>query len=133
MHHTGSLSAALLTVVACQARAVDTYNAQTQQLSVPTVTIGLATYTNVVVGVTPADILVAPNASGYAPPGSVDTYNPLNNELSIPAVMLGGATYYNGVVTVGNLISIGHVTGADTYNAAEGEVLSPAVQVGGAI
>lgn len=125
------LSAALLTVVALQSRATDTFNTQTQQLTVPSVTIGNATFSNMIVQVTLADIVVAPN--GSTPSWNVDTYNPVNNELQIPAVNVGGTIYYNVVVTVGSLLSIGSVTGADTYSAAAGTVTIPEVQLGGVI
>jgi uncharacterized repeat protein (TIGR03803 family) len=120
------LPAVLLSVVAFHSRAADTYNPQTQQLLIPAVTVGGATFTNMVVGVTPADIVVPP--SGSIPFWNVDTYNPVNNELAIPTVNVGGATYYNVVVKVGSLISIGGVTGADTYSA--GAVTLSEVQVG---
>lgn len=128
MHQIRVLSVALLTVVALQAQAFDTYNTQTQQLSIPTVTSGNATFSNLVVGVTLADIVVAPN--GTSANTSVDTYNPLNNLLTIPTVQVGNKTYFNVVVTVGTLISIGGVRGADSYNAGLGEMTIPAVQVG---
>ena len=109
--------------------AADTYNPQTQQLLIPAVTVGNATFTNMVVGVTQADIVVAPN--GSVPLFNVDTYNPVNNELTVPTVNIGGATYYNVVLKVGSLISIGSVAGADSYNA--GTVTIPEVQVGNVI
>jgi uncharacterized repeat protein (TIGR03803 family) len=129
VHQIRFLSAALLTVVAFHAQAFDTYNTQTQQLSIPIVTIGSATFTNMVVGVSLADIVVAPSGSS-ADDTSVDAYNPLNNRLTIPTVKVGSKTYFNVVVTVGNLVSIGGVTGVDTYNAGLGELTIPAVQVG---
>ena len=127
----GPLSAALLTVVAFQSHAADTYNPQTQQLLIHAVTVGGALFHNMVVGVTPADIVVSP--TGSTPFWGVDTYNPVNNELTIPTVDVGGATYFNVVVKVGSLISIGSVTGADTYNASAGTVTIPEVQLGGVI
>ncbi len=128
MLQTRYLSAALLMVVAFHAQAFDTYNTQTQQLSIPSLTVGEATFTNMVVGVTLADIVVAPN--GTAASTSADAYNPAENQLTIPTVQVGSKTYYNVVVKVGNLVSIGGVSGADTYNAGLGEVMIPAVLVG---
>lgn len=127
----GPLSAALLTVFAFPSQAADTFNPQTQQLLIPAVTVGGATFDNMVVGVTPADIVVRP--TGSTPFWSVDTYNPVNNELTIPTVNVGGATYFNVVVKAGSLISIGSVTGADIYSAAAGTVTIPEVQLGGVI
>jgi uncharacterized repeat protein (TIGR03803 family) len=131
VHRTSSLAAALLAIAAFNAQAFDTYNTQNQQLSIPTVRIGNATFTNMVIGITLSDLVGGP--SGTAAYTSVDTYNPLDNQLSIPKVMVGSSAFYNVVVTVGNLVSIGGVTGADTYNASLGEVTIPAVQVGDAI
>jgi uncharacterized repeat protein (TIGR03803 family) len=127
----GPLSAALLTVFALPSHAADTYNPQTQQLLIHAVTVGGAIFHNMVIGVTPADIVVPP--TGSTPFWSIDTYNPVNNELTIPTVNVGGATYFNVVVKVGSLISIGSVTGADTYNSAAGTVTIPEVQLGGVI
>jgi uncharacterized repeat protein (TIGR03803 family) len=131
VHHIRSVLAALLTVVCFQVQAFDTYNPQTQQLSIPTVMIGSATFTNMAVGVTLGDIVVAPN--GTSANSSVDTHSPVLNQLTIPKVVVGSNTYYNVVVTVGNLVSIGGVTGADTYSASLGEVTIPAVQVGSTV
>src|SRR5580698_2784705 len=122
----GHLPTALLTLVGCCAHAADTYNPQTQQLLIPQLAVGDAIFTNMVVAVTPADILVPP--SGSTPLWTVDTYNPVNNELKIPAVIVGGGTYYNVVVKAGVLISAASVTGADVYSA--GTVTIPQVQVG---
>ncbi len=46
--------------VSASASAADTYNPQTQQLLIPAVTVGNASFTNVIVGITQADIVVAP-------------------------------------------------------------------------
>ncbi len=105
----------------------DTYNAGSKQLTAPSVTIGGATFSNVVLTV--ASIATPP--SGSSPNGAADSYNPVNNDLTIPAVKLGATTYYNVVVKVASLGSIGSVSGADSYNGTELSV--PAVQVGGTI
>jgi 6-phosphogluconolactonase (cycloisomerase 2 family) len=107
-------------------QAFDTYNAQSAQLSIPVVTIGQATFTNMVVVVTTGDIVVPPG--GSAPPaGTPDSYNPANNQLTIPEVVVGTTPYYNVTVRVAGLVSIGGVSGADTYR--NGELSIAAVQI----
>jgi uncharacterized repeat protein (TIGR03803 family) len=97
------------------------------QLSLPTVLIGNAKYSNMVV--TPGHIVSGP--SGSAPIGSAVTYDPASNQMTIPAVIVGSRTYYNVVVTVGSLASIGSVTGVDIYTGSY--LTIPVVQVlGGA-
>ncbi len=114
----------LLLACAADAFAADVYNGAT--LTIPSVTIGGATYSNMVVTV--GGIVSGP--VGSAPYTSVDSYNPANGELTVPAVTLGGATYYNVVVIVNTLVSVGSVTGADSY--AGGTLSIPAVLVGDA-
>ncbi len=107
----------------------DTYNGT--QLTIPSLTIGNATYANVVV--TPLTIL---SVQGGTAVRSVDSYNPANNELTIPAVFYAGATYTNVVITVKSLVSVGSVTGVDIYYSAElsPELFIPSVQVlGGSV
>jgi uncharacterized repeat protein (TIGR03803 family) len=98
----------------------DTYNGT--ELTISSVVIGTATYSNMVVK--PASILSVSEGTAN---GSVDTYNPVNNLLTIPAVFYGGTTYTNVVITVGSLVSVGGVTGVDTYNSPE--LYIPSVQV----
>jgi uncharacterized protein (DUF2141 family) len=120
------MTALLLLVCAGEAWGTDSYNGA--DITIPAVTIGSATYSNMVV--TLGSIIRGPN--GGSPNGSVDSYNPANNELTIPAVTVGANTYYNVIITVGSLVSIGSVSGADTYNGTDLNI--PSVQVlGGAI
>jgi hypothetical protein len=109
------LAALLLLIFANAAHGADTYNLMTKQLTMASVSIGSATYTNMVVTV--GSIVSGP--TGTTPNGSVDSYNPANGQLSVPSVMVGGAHYFNAVVTVGRLVSIGSVTGADTYSGTD--------------
>jgi hypothetical protein len=104
------LSIALLLVCAADAFGADSYSAG--RLTIPTLVIGNATYSNVVVNV--GSILSGP--AGSVPVGTVDTYNPANGQLTVQAVTLGSLTAYNVVVTVSSLVSIGSVSGADTYD-----------------
>ena len=97
---------------AFQAHGTDTYGPGPNELQVPSLGIGNATYSNVVVTI--GSIVTAP--SGTSPNATQDSYNPTNNLLTVPAVELDGTTYYNAVVTVAQLTSIGGVSGADTYN-----------------
>jgi hypothetical protein len=95
------------------------------QLSIPSLSTGSATLSNVVLTV--GSIVAGP--ADTMPYTSVDSYNPTNSQLTVPTVMAGGATYYNVVVSVGSgPVSIGSVSGADTYSG--GELTVPSVQVG---
>jgi uncharacterized repeat protein (TIGR03803 family) len=89
------------------------------ELTIPSLKIGGATYTNVVV--TLSGIF---SIQEGAPNGIVVTYNPANNQLTLPIVFYAGATYANVVVTVGTLVSIGGITGADIYNNPELQIRS---------
>jgi hypothetical protein len=104
------LAMSVLLVCSAAAYGADSYSAG--KLTIPTLVIGNATYSNVVVEV--GSILSGP--AGSAPIGAVDTYNPANGQLTAQAVTLGSITLYNVVVTVSSLVSIGSVTGADTYD-----------------
>jgi uncharacterized repeat protein (TIGR03803 family) len=121
---TGSL---LVLISAAAAHAADTFNLSNRQLSIPSIAIGTATYTNMVVTV--GEIVTAP--SGSSANGSQDSYDPQTNLLTVQAVIVGSATYYNAVVTVAGLVSCGAERGADDY---DGSVLNIAlVQVGAAV
>lgn len=114
--HTRSLLAAcLLLVCAHVAYGADTYNAATKQLTMAAVSIGSATYANMVIRV--GSIVGGP--TGTAPNVSMDSYNPANGQLTVPSVNVGGTSYFNVIVTVADLISIGSVTGADTFNGTD--------------
>jgi uncharacterized repeat protein (TIGR03803 family) len=103
----------------------DTYNGT--RLTIPSVTIGDASFSNMVV--TPLKVL---SVSGGAPNGNADSYNPANNELTVPAVIAGGRTYTNAVMTVQSLVSIATVVGADFYNKPELNISSVQV-LGGSV
>ena len=110
--------------LATAANATDTYDLATRQLSIPSVTIGSATYTNMVVTV--GGIVTPP--SGTSPASPQDSYNPVNGELTVPAVTVNGTIYYNAVVTVQSLDSVSSVQGADTYSSSGLSI--PSIQVG---
>jgi uncharacterized repeat protein (TIGR03803 family) len=135
MHCTASMHRifrASLTCLLCLAgtavaSAADSYNLATGELSLPTVVIGGATYSNMVVGI--GAIISGP--TGTTANGSVDSYDPRTNQLTIQTVTAGSNTYYNVIATVAAVVSSGGVTGADTYNGTS--VSIPFVQVGGRI
>ncbi len=116
-------AAILLLIFAFEAYGADTYDGTT--LTIPTITIGNATFANMVVTV--GRIVAGP--TGTAPKTNGDTYDPATNRLTVSAVSYGTNTYYNVVITVGSLVSIGSVSGADTYDGAYLNI--PAVQVVG--
>jgi hypothetical protein len=121
----GHLATAFLFLVgATAANAGDTFNSSNYQLTIPSLVIGNATYSNVVViiGSVVSVQLGAPN-------GSQDSYTPSNNQLAIPSVMAFGHTYTNVVVTVATLISIGGASGVDSYNPVNGELSIPNVLI----
>ena len=93
-----------------------------KDLTLPSLQIGNATLTNVVVK--PAAIV---SVLMGTPHSTVSTYNPANNQLALPIVTYAATTYTNVVITVGGLVSVGSVTGADTYSNSELDI--PSVQV----
>jgi sugar lactone lactonase YvrE len=115
-------AAAALLCYSHGAVASDTYNGTT--LSIPTLVIGNATFTNVVVTV--GQILSGPTAGPVN--SSPDSYDPSTGYLTVRTVVFRGNTYYNVLVTVGSLLSIGSVSGADSY--AGTQLMTPAVQIG---
>jgi hypothetical protein len=118
-----SIAAALILLATSpHAVATDTYTGT--ELSIPAVTVGAATFTNMVVTV--QDIVGGP--SGSSPVGSVDRYDPGDNQLTIPAVTFGSRTYYNVEIDVGTLVSAQSVSGADTYDGTHLNLA--AIQVG---
>jgi uncharacterized repeat protein (TIGR03803 family) len=90
---------------------IDLYNPSSRQLTIPSITIGAATYTDLVVTVSSVD---SPPI-GTAPTSPVDSYFPSSHQLYVAAVSVGSKTYYNAAVTLAGLVSLGGVTGADTY------------------
>lgn len=104
---------------------VPVYNAG--QLTLPTVSIGNASYSDVVITV--GKIVSGP--TGTTPQSSGDIYNPATGQLSVSQALVNGTTFHNVVISVGSLVSIGEVSGADAYDGAN--VLISSVQVGGTI
>ena len=127
--HASFLSgAAILLLCSSASWAVDSYDPGTRQLRMPSVAIGAATFTDMVVQV--GGIVSGPSGSG--PKGSEDRYDPIAQQLTVQAVTVGSATYYNVVVTLTGLASVGGVTGADSYAGGELDIASVQVQ-GGAV
>ena len=121
-------AAVLLLTLARPAIAVDSYDSASRHLTIPTLVIGEATYSNVVVTV--GNIVNYP--TGTSTIAVRDTYNPSTGLLTVPAVVVGSDTFYNVVVTIARLDSIGSVSGADTLSGST--LTIPSVQVdGGAI
>ena len=124
-HSWLGLAAVLLALTATVADATDTFDPAAQQLTIPVLKVGNATFANVVVVV--RDIASPP--TGSSPNGSADTYDPASGLLTVQSVQVGGNTYYNAVVAVASLVSIGSVSGADTFNGTYLNI--PSVSVGG--
>lgn len=85
--------------------AADVYNTSNNQLSIQSVEVSGATYSNVVVTV---DTVIS--VLGGVPNGVIDTYNPALNQLTIPSVQVGSITYTNVTITVGQVLSVGGVS-----------------------
>ncbi len=119
----------ILLLLLCAARAfgADTYDSSTRQLTIPSVAIGNALFTNMVIVV--GTIVSGP--TGTTANGSEDTYNPANNQLTVQSVLVGPTTYHNVVVTVAALNSIGGVSNADSYVSPNLSI--PRVQVGSTV
>jgi len=100
------------------AHARDTYNIDTNQLSIPSVIVNDVRYSDVVITVDQV-ISVGTTSSGVE-----DIYNPLKNQLSIPSVTVGTKVYYDVVVSVGKVLAVGPSTPVnvtklvDTYSVA---------------
>ncbi len=105
----------------------DVYVPLYNQLTIPSLRIGNATYSNVVLTI--GSVLSGP--SGTTPNGTQDSYNPENNELTVQAVKVGSTTYYNAICTVAHLASIGSVSGADTFYGTQLSI--PYLQVGATV
>lgn len=82
----------------------DTYDAATNVLTIPLVTVGNTSYTNVRITVGAVISLGGGTANTY------DTYDAATNQLTIASVTVGATTYTNVVITVASLISIGGST-----------------------
>lgn len=107
----------------------DTYDAATQQLSIPAVLAGNTKYTNVVVVV---DSVVG--IFGGAAKGSYDIYDGASNTLAIPSVVAGNTSYTNVLVKIKSISSPGTSSGSyDTYNTQSNQLFIPSVAVGNSI
>lgn len=127
-HPAQTLAMSMAVLVCCNAAvARDTYNSANNELTIPAVTIGNATYSNMVITV--GSVLSGP--SGTSPYGIQDTYNPATRQLTIPSVLVGTRTLINVIVTEATLISIGSVSGVDSYDGSHLSI--PFVQVGGTL
>ena len=85
-----------------QAWAVDTYNPENGQLTIPTVLVGDIAYSNVVITV--GKVLTI---KGGTPVGNKDNYDLTSNVLLIPSVLVGATTYTNVAINVDNVLSVG--------------------------
>jgi hypothetical protein len=98
------------------------------KLTIPSITLGNATYYNVVVTV--ASLVSGP--TGTTPAGTGVTYSAATDELTLPEVSLGSTVYNNVVVRPASLVSIGAASNADSYDGTTLHI--PSVQVvGGAV
>jgi hypothetical protein len=95
------------------------------QLTVPLLSIGSATYADVVVA--PGRLLAGPTSS--APAAGIPVYTPANGQMSIPVGFAGTTQYNNVVITLNHLVSIGSVSGADTFDGSK--LTIPTLAVGG--
>src|SRR5208282_4978454 len=112
---------------AAMAHGMDTYNAGV--LTMPSLVIGGATYSNVVISpITLNDVLAF--TLGGTPTGIDDSYDPLSGELTIPAITVASTAYSNVIVSIPSTVSvsIGFVTGADSYSGGDLNISS--VQAG---
>ena len=116
-----------LLLVATLAHGTDTYDPVSKRLSIPAITIGRATYSNVVLTV--GSILSRP--AGGVPLGGVDTFDPSTGRLTVAAVSLGGTVYSNVIVSVTGVVAIGGVTGADIYDGVN--LAIPSVSLGSVV
>lgn len=105
------VAAFLLVLGIAPASGMDVYDPSSGQLTIPSLTIGAATYSDLVVRVGSID---SPPI-GTAPTSPADSYYPSSHQLYVAAVNVGTRTYYNASVTISGLVSIGGVTGADAY------------------
>lgn len=106
------------------AHAADSYDPQTQQLTIPSIIIGSADYQNLVVKVH-LPLLQPPGGTGPNEIG--DFYDTTLNDLFVAEVMVGSTLYYNPVVSLDSLVSIGSVDGAALYSG--GLLTLPSVQI----
>jgi len=123
------LAGLMLFCTAAAVQAGDSYDPTTNQLTIGSVQIGNATYSNMVVTVNSTPPFIS-GPAGIAPNALIDSYNPANQELTVSSVTIGTKTYYNVIVPVTGLVSIGGVSGADTYDSTAHQLTIGSVQVG---
>lgn len=111
------LIALLVLVISSSFAYADTYNTANNQLTIPLITLGSTTYTNVVVTV---GSLVSVNTGT---PGATDLYTPATNVLAIPSITVSGTTYTNVMITVGSVVSV-NVPGIQMGGARQGSLLN---------
>jgi FG-GAP-like repeat/FG-GAP repeat len=97
--------------------ALDSFDTNNGQLTIPLVDVNGTTYTNVVVTV--GQVL----SIGSAPAnGNNDVFNTSNGQLIIPSVIVGSSTFFNVVASVSKVLSVGSTmpTGTTTvfYNVS---------------
>ena len=93
--HARSLLTMLLLLCAAEAYAYDTYSTQgaTPTLTIPTLAIGGASFSRVVIsGLTVADVVPPAPGFGGTPNGSEDTYDPATQTLFVPSVYVDRET-----------------------------------------
>jgi uncharacterized repeat protein (TIGR03803 family) len=122
-----SLATVLVLLVGCGVAWADAYNPANNELTISSLVIGGATYSDMVVTV--GGIVSGP--AGKSPNGSADSYDPGTGQLAVQSVTVGSASFFNVVVTVAGLVSIGAVSGADSYS--NGELSIAFVQYGGVV
>ncbi len=129
-HVQGIAAALFFPVCATATYGADTYSGGV--LTIPSLAIGAATYSNVVISpITLNDVLSY--TVGGTPNGSEDSYDPETAELTIPTITVGDVTYTNVIVSVPSTVSasIGGATGADIYDGTNLHI--SAVQWGGTV
>lgn len=116
----GILACTLMTFT----HARDSYNIETNQLTIPAVVVNDTRYSDVVITVDQVVSVGSTAAEGE------DTYNPLTNQLSIPSVAVGTKVYYNVVVSVGRVLAVGIsspvnvITKVGTYTVARSPLVT---------
>ena len=90
-----------LLVSHAQGWAMDTYNPENGQLTIPAVVVGDSVYSNVSVNV--KEVL---NVKGGRPLTNFDSYNSTENILTIPSVSVSNNSYTNVSISVGNVLKV---------------------------
>jgi hypothetical protein len=98
-----SLLVSLLAFCCVNSYAADSYDANTNTLTIPLVNVNNTYYSNVKINV---GVVVSVGSKDASAP-AYDTYNATTNQLTIPEVAVGSTTYYNVVITVGPILSVG--------------------------